>query len=473
MLESWFPKGYVFTPQDEISRALSGDSQWQIFATTSGRRLFVAKSALAERWVELKLIGDEIFTPLEYGEESFCFFSCDSDYKLEQITGNSYAKSKPDAISFAHSINASRQICQACSFHDAIYVEIYSRLLPTFTLTSEVSDDIVLGYWLTGGLPISVLSKRKILQSVSYLDSGDLDDVLAAAGLGERELLITAPTSKAKPAQTKTRTIGAAIDRDVIKATFELPGRKELSDFFNEYVIDFVNNEERYKKLGVSFPSGVILHGPPGSGKTYAIEKLTDFLGWPLFEVDASSVASPYIHETSKKIAELFDKAIDNAPSVLIIDEMDAFLSERGDSDHQHRVEEIAEFLRRIPEASKNKVLVIGMTNRIDSIDPAILRRGRFDHILHVDYASEDEVLQVFAKYLDSIPHDVDLPLAELSKRLVGRPLSDVAFVLREAARLSAKEGLDKISIQNLNLALEHTSARGPELSKKKRIGFF
>jgi len=70
-----------------------------------------------------------------------------------------------------------------------------------------------------------------------------------------------------------------------------------------------------------------VLHGPPGCGKTFAVDRLVDFLGWPSFQIDASSVASPYIHETSKKVAEVFDKAIQNAPSVLVIDEMEAFLA--------------------------------------------------------------------------------------------------------------------------------------------------
>ena len=132
------------------------------------------------------------------------------------------------------------------------------------------------------------------------------------------------------------------------------------------------------------------MHGPPGCGKTFAVERLVDFLGWPSFQIDASSVASPYIHETSKKVAEVFDKAMQNAPSVLVIDEMEAFLADREMGSGHHRVEEVAEFLRRIPEATKNDVLIVAMTNRIEMIDPAILRRGRFDHVIKVDYRQRD-----------------------------------------------------------------------------------
>lgn len=171
-----------------------------------------------------------------------------------------------------------------------------------------------------------------------------------------------------------------------IQRSFNLPGREALEDFFNEHVVDIIFNPERYRTMGIDFPSAIILHGPPGCGKTFAVDRLVEFIGWPSYAIDSNSVGSPYIHETSKKISEVFDKALDNAPSVVVIDEMEAFLTDRrsGSSSGLHHVEEVAEFLRRIPEAISNRVLVIGMTNMIDMIDPAILRRGRFDHVIEV-----------------------------------------------------------------------------------------
>ncbi|WP_413914210.1 AAA family ATPase [Candidatus Skiveiella danica] len=108
-------------------------------------------------------------------------------------------------------------------------------------------------------------------------------------------------------------------------------------------------------------------------------------------------------------------KAIQNAPSVLVIDEMEAFLADREMGSGHHRVEEVAEFLRRIPEAAKSDVLIVAMTNRIEMIDPAILRRGRFDHVIKVDLHSEVEVLSLLEKLLSTLPTDVSVtrdPLA-------------------------------------------------------------
>src|SRR3546814_9521295 len=116
-----------------------------------------------------------------------------------------------------------------------------------------------------------------------------------------------------------------------------------------------------------------------------------------------------FIHETGKKIAEAFEQAVNVSPAVVVIDEIDAFRAARDSSaGGQHRVEEVAEFLRSIPKAAENKVLVIGMTNRLDSLDPAVVRRGRFDHILEVGMPSEIEVNSLLTAKLADIPTDDD-----------------------------------------------------------------
>ena len=254
---------------------------------------------------------------------------------------------------------------------------------------------------------------------------------------------------------------------------FSLPGRPALEAFFNEHVVDIIRNQDRYKALGVGFPSAIVLHGPPGCGKTFAVEQLVEHLGWPSFQIDASSVASPYIHETSRKVAEMFDKAMQNAPSVLVIDEMEAFLADResGGGGSHHRVEEVAEFLRRIPEAAKNEVLIVAMTNRVEMIDPAIMRRGRFDHVIKVDFASEEEVRSLLDKLLSTLPRDESVDPAPLAKRLAGRPLSDVTFVVREGARLSARASRDKLGQEYLLEALDGTPSR-TDAPSGRRIGF-
>ena len=125
------------------------------------------------------------------------------------------------------------------------------------------------------------------------------------------------------------------------------------------------------------------------------------------------------------------------APSVVVIDEMESFLSNR-ESTHTHHLEEVGEFLRRIPEAKDNKVLVIAMTNMIGCIDSAIRRKGRFDHIIEVGMPTSEEIEMVINHFLSSLPHS-EIDTKKLSKELENSSMADVDFVLRESARITAK----------------------------------
>ncbi len=252
---------------------------------------------------------------------------------------------------------------------------------------------------------------------------------------------------------------------------FTLPGRPKLEEFFNEQVIDIINNPERYAAFGIHFPSAIVLYGPPGCGKTYAVEKFVEFVDWPMFSIDSSSIASPYIHETSRMIASVFDVAMESAPSVVVIDEMEAYLSERGSAGTTgyYHIEEVSEFLRRIPEAIKNKVLVIGMTNMIELIDPAILRKGRFDHIIEVGMPSNTETEALLESLLKNIPRTDDLNISPVVEKLANKPLSDTVFVVREAARYAAKSGKTHLDQESLMWSLGNVSLID---SSAKRIGF-
>jgi SpoVK/Ycf46/Vps4 family AAA+-type ATPase len=175
----------------------------------------------------------------------------------------------------------------------------------------------------------------------------------------------------------------------------------------------------------------------------------------------------------SKKISDMFENAMQNAPSVLVIDEMEALLADResGGGGSHHRVEEVAEFLRRIPEAAKNEVLIVAMTNRVEMIDSAIMRRGRFDHVIKVDYANANEVLALLDKLLATLPKDNTVDAAPLAKKLAGRPLSDVTFIVRVGARLAARAGDDKLGQDFLLAALDDAPSR-TEDGSGRHIGF-
>ncbi len=469
-IEAWLPIGHKFSDGATSRIALFEGPGWQVLETENGGRVLIAEGNLADRWVGSGLIDEGALTPLTFGDKTFSFISCGRDSALCPVSEAPSPETKSEALSFAVSMKATRVLDPDTPLQDAIYVEKISRLLPTYSISSRTDDAVVLGYWLTGGANVSAHALRRLRQMVGWLGESDLKEITAAAGLEVAE----GGAGAADLAIGKMATDDKREKRDDVPGPgkFELAGRPELESFFNEHVIDIVQNSERYEALGIGFPGAVVLHGPPGCGKTFAVERLIEFLGWPNFEIDASSIGSPYIHETSRKVAAVFDKAMDSAPSVLVIDEMEGFLAERSLDGGHHRVEEVGEFLRRIPEAAKNEVLIVAMTNRIEMIDPAILRRGRFDHVIKVGPASDVEVRALLDKLLAALPKTNDVDATPLAKGLAGRPLSDVAFVVREAARLCARSGRDELDQQSLLSAFASTGARQSEEEDHRRIGF-
>jgi len=477
-IDSWLPIGFKLPDGAKTRVALFEGANWQILETQGAGRALVAHDDLVKRWVDSGIAEDGQFEAFDYGDRRLRSTSCGAAQVLCPVTEGKSPDTKAEALSFAMAFKATRTVDGESPLQDALYVEKISRLLPTYSISSRTDDDVVLGYWLTGGAPVSAKAFRRLRQTMSWLGAGHLKDVVQAAGFEVAEVVPatkrrTVPDVKKLIPVERSREPSETSTRETDKpAVFELAGRPELAEFFNEHIVDIVQNRDRYKALGIEFPSAVVLHGPPGCGKTFAVDRLVDFLGWPSFQIDASSVASPYIHETSKKVAEVFDKAIQNAPSVLVIDEMEAFLADREMGSGHHRVEEVAEFLRRIPEAAKSDVLIVAMTNRIEMIDSAILRRGRFDHVIKVDFASQVEVLSLLEKLLSTLPKDGSVDPRPFAREMAGRPLSDVTFIVREGARLAARAGRDQLNQESLLAAMAATPAREREGGSQRRIGF-
>lgn len=465
-MEAWLPIDLELPDGAAAKVVVHAGEDWQIVKARGGGRILIADRALEERWIDDGLIPLGLFGRFEFGGRRLSEISSGRDQNLSPLTESAAPQSKQDAMSFAAAFKATRDLVGATPLQDAIFVEKISRLLPTYSLSAALDPRAVAGFWLTGGINVTATSFRRLHQAMSWLSPADLKDVIEACGFA-----VDAEVPSSKSSQ-KAKSAGESDDvTDQAKPGFTLPGRPELAAFFNEHIVDIIRNQDRYQALGIGFPAAVILHGPPGCGKTFAVDRLIDFLGWPSVQIDASSVASPYIHETSKKVAEVFEKAMASAPSVLVIDEMEAFLADREAGSGHHRVEEVAEFLRRIPEATENDVLIVAMTNRIDMIDPAILRRGRFDHVIKVGFAGEKEVQGLLGALLDKIPCADDVDPSPLAKELAGRPLSDVSFVVREGARLAARSGADQLHQSNLIDALRSAPARSGN-EERRKIGF-
>ena len=145
---------------------------------------------------------------------------------------------------------------------------------------------------------------------LGWLDESDVRDVIQLAGHAVPKEVRRVQSKRQARQPTKTRIYhqdsqtNTDVQKKYLPKEFKLRGRPFLEEFFQEHIIDIIANEERYKNLGVTFPSAIVLHGPPGCGKTFAIERLVEFLDWPVYPIDSSSIGSPYIHETSRKVSE-------------------------------------------------------------------------------------------------------------------------------------------------------------------------
>ncbi|GMW00556.1 MAG: hypothetical protein AMXMBFR84_16930 [Candidatus Hydrogenedentota bacterium] len=480
-IDVWLPRGHVLADRSKMRSLLHSGDEWQLFETDGPDNLLLVLPRLAQKWIEARLLDGSLLGELEFGSTQYRILSGDKRYSIAPVENADSPSSKVDAIAFSIALRESRRLSPDVSFHDAIYVEQYSRLLPTWTLSPSIDDATVLGTWITGGVAVSTQSFRRLTNLTGWMPAGDLAEIVSAAGLPvpgdasvltkRRDASLPETAGKAISPAISTRAEEAASPEErTCPDSFRLPGRPQLEMFFNEHVIDIIFNAEKYRALGIEFPSAIVLHGPPGCGKTFAVERLVEFIDWPSYSIDSNSVGSPYIHETSKKISEVFDKAIDSAPSVLVIDEMESFLAHRQSAGTSglHHVEEVAEFLRRIPEAIKQRVLIIAMTNLIEMIDPAILRRGRFDHVIEVGMPSRLEVDSLLSSLLNKLPKSDDLDMGPALAALTGKALSDAAFVVREASRLAAKAGKLVIDQESLDAALESL----PKEKKASRIGF-
>ena len=484
--ERWFPMKYELPDGTKLGTLFTADGDWQIYNVDRSNKVLAARVMLADRWVSSGLLSENLQLPFDFGRDKYVAIASGADQQLTPVGDFTSPGTKADALAFAVSLRESRRIVDDVSFHDAIYVERFSRLLPTWTVSEMLEDDDLLGRWLTGGVAVSASSFRRLSSLLGWLKKEDVSEIVEAAGVsvpdenGEMRLRRRCNAGTLNLGKAEGGVKGNERPKEVKEGTqeigdqvFGLPGRPNLEAFFNEHVIDIIAHSERYKTMGINFPTAIVLHGPPGCGKTFAVDSLVEFLDWPIFHIDSNSVGSPYIHETSRKVSEVFDKAMDAAPSVIVIDEMESYLSDRQihQSTGLHHVEEVAEFLRRIPEATSKQVLVIGMTNRLEMIDPAILRRGRFDHVIEVGMPSKEEVAELVTSLLQKIPIDQAVNSDATIIALTGRPLSDAAFTVREAARLAARSGKHKLDQVSLDAAIGLLTPI-EEKGKNRPIGF-
>lgn len=217
----------------------------------------------------------------------------------------------------------------------------------------------------------------------------------------------------------------------------DIAGMDDLKEMLRKRVILILKDKELAEKYKLTPPNGMLLYGPPGCGKSFFAEKFAEETGFNFILVKASDLGSIYIHGSQGKIADLFKKAEENAPTVLCFDEFDAFVPSRSGDMGTNQAGEVNEFLSQLNNCSKRGIFVIATSNRPDKVDPAVLRTGRIDKQVYVPMPDATARRLMFELYLKDRPCD-EIDSETLAEKSDGYVASDIAYVVNEAATIAA-----------------------------------
>ena len=211
-----------------------------------------------------------------------------------------------------------------------------------------------------------------------------------------------------------------------------------------EEIVDFLRAPKKYTQLGARIPKGVLLVGPPGTGKTLLAKAIAGEAGVPFFSISGSDFVEMFVGVGASRVRDLFEEAKKNAPCIIFIDEIDAVARRRGTGmggGHDEREQTLNQMLVEMDGFGVNEgIIVMAATNRVDILDPAIMRPGRFDRKIVVgrpDVAGREEILQVHAK---NKPLGDDVDLKQIAQTTAGFTGADLENLLNEAAIIAAKE---------------------------------
>ena len=257
---------------------------------------------------------------------------------------------------------------------------------------------------------------------------------------------------------------------DEKKITFaDVAGLDEEKEELSE-IVDFLKNPAKFVKLGARIPKGVLLVGPPGTGKTYLSKSVSGEAGVPFFSISGSDFVEMFVGVGASRVRDLFDQAKKNAPCIIFIDEIDAVGRRRGaglGGGNDEREQTLNQLLVEMDGFSGNEgIIIIAATNRPDILDPALMRPGRFDRQVHVglpDVKAREAILKIHVRK-KPLAEDVDLEI--VAKRTPGFTPADLENAMNEAALLTARQNQTVITMDIIEEAITKVIA-GPEKRSK------
>ena len=266
------------------------------------------------------------------------------------------------------------------------------------------------------------------------------------------------------------------------KTTFaDVAGLKEEKEELEE-IVDFLKAPRKYTKLGARIPKGVLLVGPPGTGKTLLAKAVAGEAGVPFFSISGSDFVEMFVGVSASRVRDLFEDAKKNAPCIVFIDEIDAVARRRGTGmggGHDEREQTLNQMLVEMDGFGANEgIIVMAATNRVDILDPAIMRPGRFDRKVGVgrpDVGGREEILGVHSR---TKPLAEDVDLKQVAQTTAGFTGADLENLLNEAAIIAARENREFIKQDDIRRAFVKVGIGAEKRSrvisdKEKRITAF
>jgi transitional endoplasmic reticulum ATPase len=305
-------------------------------------------------------------------------------------------------------------------------------------------SDYLNGHLMTKGdtIPISVMGQRIDLVVISTNPSGPV---------------IMTDSTKITVSEESAKAVQISKEGGAPSITYEDIGgiRNEVAKV-REMIELPLRHPELFKRLGVEAPKGVLLHGPPGTGKTLLAKAVANETNASFYTIGGPEIMSKYYGESEEKLRNIFEQAEKNAPSIIFIDEIDSIAPKREEVSGEVERRIVAQLLSLMDGMStRGKVVVIGATNRVNAVDPALRRPGRFDRELEIGVPDRDgrlEILQIHARGMP-LAKDVDLEkLADISHGFVG---ADLQALSKEAAIRALRRVLPQIDLSSESIPSE------------------
>ena len=245
-----------------------------------------------------------------------------------------------------------------------------------------------------------------------------------------------------KPVEKKEKKKGSGFD--------QIAGMEELKAILQEEVIDVLNNPEEFTEYGIPLLNGILLYGPPGCGKTFIAEKFSEEVGFNFISKKPSELGSIYVHGAQQEIGKLFKEAVENAPTIIFIDEFDALVPSReGDLQHSY-ASEVNEFLTQMNNCGERGIFIVAATNRPDKIDSAVLRAGRLDKAIYLPPPDKSAREAMFKLYLKKRPVDLAVDYEKLALLTENYVSSDIKIKMCDEASKRAKKIKSRITMKIL-----------------------